>query len=94
MPRSLSNCTISIHSPSLLPHSSIISLIARSKQLHTTQNHPDDQLLQHVHELLSELDAAGIVALPETEQDEAGAEGSEGWEDVNDDDDDYDVEMG
>ncbi|KDQ21420.1 hypothetical protein BOTBODRAFT_168688 [Botryobasidium botryosum FD-172 SS1] len=61
--------------------------------LHTAQCHPDEQLLQHVHELLSELDNAGIVAMPEAGQDAGGTADSDDWEDV-DEEEDGDVEMG
>jgi len=55
------------------------------KHLHESQHHPDTALLQHVHELTSQLEALGI------EQCNEEGEGSE-WEDVSDSEDD-DVDM-
>ncbi|OBZ72192.1 hypothetical protein A0H81_07962 [Grifola frondosa] len=58
--------------------------------LHTNQEHPDAPLLEHVHELITKLDALGIQ--PSPENDDSGNE--DGWEDVEgSDDSDEDVEM-
>lgn len=57
-------------------------------QLHTSLQHPDEKLLEHVSELLDQLDALGIR--PSAGDDEEGG-GEDGWEDV--DESDPDIEM-
>ncbi|KZT51999.1 TPR-like protein [Calocera cornea HHB12733] len=63
--------------------------------LHTEQQHPDEQLLQHVQELLRELEALGVHATPLEEDEPAGdAEDGDEWLDEDADEDaDEDVEM-
>lgn len=54
------------------------------------QEHPDVPLLEHVEELMGELEALGVKSSPDEEDD--GEEGEEGdWEDA--DGSDSDVEM-
>jgi len=56
--------------------------------LHASQEYPDEPLLEHVKELVGELDALGIEPSP------AEQEGNEEeWDDVSDEDEDEDVEM-
>ena len=58
-------------------------------QLHTSQEHSDQPLLEHVRELITKLDVMGIKL--------AGAgEDEEAWDDVEhtDSDPDVDVDMG
>ena len=58
-------------------------------QLHVNQEHPDKPLLEHVHELISKLEALGIQPSPEDAD-----EGEDEWEDAdNSDDSDEDVDM-
>lgn len=52
-------------------------------QLHETQGHIDEQILQHAKELAAELSAAGIQPTPETQE-----------QDINDDDDAWEDEEG
>ncbi|KAJ3523163.1 hypothetical protein NM688_g8771 [Phlebia brevispora] len=59
------------------------------QMLHLNQDHPDKPILEHVNELIAKLEALGIHASPEGEDD--GDEGGE-WEDVEGSDD-SDVEM-
>ncbi|KZP00475.1 TPR-like protein [Calocera viscosa TUFC12733] len=64
--------------------------------LHTNQQHPDEQLLQHVQELLRELEALGVHATPPDEEATLGnAEEDDEWVDDDEelDDEDEDVEM-
>jgi len=60
------------------------------QMLHTNLEHPDDKLLEHAVELITQLDALGVKPTPEEEQEEDGGE----WADVTDDEDaDGDIEM-
>ncbi|KZS94201.1 TPR-like protein [Sistotremastrum niveocremeum HHB9708] len=61
------------------------------KMLHENQDHPDDALLEHTKELISNLEAAGVHPSPIHEEEEGGAE-DEVWEDL-DEDEDGDVDM-
>ncbi|KIL67610.1 hypothetical protein M378DRAFT_73430, partial [Amanita muscaria Koide BX008] len=56
--------------------------------LHTTQDHPDKPLLEHVKELTAKLETQGITPSPAGD-DEDGDE----WEDAESEDEDGDVEM-
>jgi hypothetical protein len=60
-------------------------------QLHKNQDHPDKPILDHVQELISQLEAAGIKASPMEEGEEGDTEGD--WEEVVSEDEDGDVEM-
>lgn len=61
-------------------------------QLHVTQEHPDMPLLEHVKELITQLDGLGIQPSPEDEA-EDGNDGEE-WEDVEgSEDEDGDIDM-
>ncbi|KAJ3503618.1 hypothetical protein NMY22_g18188 [Coprinellus aureogranulatus] len=53
------------------------------------QEHPDKPILEHVQELIGQLEAAGIKPSPMDE----GEDGEEDWEEVDSEDDDGDVEM-
>lgn len=55
------------------------------KQLFKSQQHPDDQMLAHAQELMTQLEAMGITASREDD-------GAEEWRDVEDSDDE-DEEM-
>lgn len=57
-------------------------------QLHTSLQHPDERLLEHAAELITQLDALGIRPSSAEEDEEVV---DEGWEDV--DESDEDVEM-
>ncbi|TEB34724.1 TPR-like protein [Coprinellus micaceus] len=59
--------------------------------LHKNQDHPDKPILDHVQELISQLEAAGIKASPMEEGEEGDTEGD--WEEVVSEDEDGDVEM-
>ena len=58
-------------------------------QLFTNQGHPDTPLLEHVKELIAELDSLGIKPPPEDEGDDEvwEDEDNEDSEDSDDDDD-------
>ncbi|KZV68291.1 TPR-like protein [Peniophora sp. CONT] len=57
--------------------------------LHVAQDHPDMPLRDHARELVEKLEALGVKASPEGEE-----EGEEGWEDdIGSEDGDGDVEM-
>ena len=62
-------------------------VISTFVQLHTSQEYPDEKLLDHTKELISQLDALGIGSAPLGEDD-----GDDGWEDAEDDSEE-DVEM-
>lgn len=55
-------------------------------QLHTTQDHPDKPVLDHVKELITKLEAQGIT--PSPAEDEEGE-----WEDAESEGEEEDVEM-
>jgi len=63
--------------------------------LHTQQEHPDEQLVLHVRELLGELEALGVMATPPEEDGVPGEEeGDEEWVDEDEEEEeDGDVEM-
>ena len=60
-------------------------------QLHKNQDHPDKPILDHVQELISQLEAAGIKPSPMEEGEEGDGGGD--WEEVDSEDEDGDVEM-
>lgn len=57
--------------------------------MHKNQEHPDKPILEHVQELIAQLEAAGIEPSPA----EDGEEGDGDWEEVESEDEDGDVEM-
>jgi hypothetical protein len=57
-------------------------------KLHTNQEHPDEQILQHAREIIAELTAAGVEPSPEGECVGEAGEDEDAWED-----EDGDVEM-
>lgn len=64
-------------------------LTTGSTKLHTSQGHPDEQILQHTQEILSELAAAGVEPNVDGDAvDEAEEHDDDAWVD-----DDGDVEM-
>ncbi|KAM6504523.1 hypothetical protein JOM56_001466 [Amanita muscaria] len=56
--------------------------------LHTTQDHPDKPLLEHVKELIAKLETQGITPSPAGDN-----EDGDEWEDAESEDEDGDVEM-
>ena len=65
----------------------IVRILTDTMQLHTAQEYGDGPILEHANELIDSLEAKGIKATPEDEQDDGG------WEDVDADSEDGDVEM-
>lgn len=57
-------------------------------KLHSTQGHPDEQILQHTQEIIAELAAAGIEPSPEADVVEGADVDEDAWVD-----DDGDIEM-
>ncbi|KAJ2914070.1 hypothetical protein MD484_g6335, partial [Candolleomyces efflorescens] len=56
--------------------------------LHKNQDHPDKPILEHVQELISNLEALGVKPSPADEGEDGGD-----WEEVDSEDDDGDIEM-
>lgn len=81
----LENCT-TVHFLSSLAWFTMAHYFAT--QLHTSLQHPDERLLEHAAELITQLDALGIKPSSADEDEEVA---DEGWEDV--DESDEDVEM-
>ncbi len=77
--------------------SAMRSSIHSFEQLHTKLQHPDEQVLGHVTELISQLDALGIKISPDDDEEWSGFAGDDNeWEDVSDggSGEGSDVEMG
>ncbi len=70
-----------------------MSLLTFASQLHRNQEHPDEPMLEHIKELIAQLDSMGISASPlEDGPDEEGDE--DDWEsDDGSIDHDGDVDM-
>ncbi|KAF9030994.1 hypothetical protein BDZ89DRAFT_1091474 [Hymenopellis radicata] len=62
--------------------------LEKCQMLHLRDGHPDTPLLEHVMELIKQLEGLGIHAVEEADEDDEGE-----WEDENSADEDGDVDM-